>query len=140
MMLEDLRVQAKWAALPDVAKLLPLPNFCNIFLQSRPIAWHVNRATKRWSNQITIHVFLFREESQTKRLKRMFQTRFKIPYQFLDTHPFVDSLVQSGYHLSLEVDPFSVYWEDNFSGGLFDFTAESNERCYIARQGAFLQP
>ncbi|CAN7074804.1 unnamed protein product [Brassica oleracea var. botrytis] len=43
MMLEDLRVQAKWAALPDVAKLLPLPNFCNIFLQSRPIAWHVNR-------------------------------------------------------------------------------------------------
>ncbi|CAN6850051.1 unnamed protein product [Brassica oleracea] len=33
----------------------------------------------------------------------MFQTRFKIPYQFLDTHPFVDSLVQSDYHLSLEV-------------------------------------
>nr|VDD04102.1 unnamed protein product [Brassica rapa] len=43
MMLEDLRVQAKWAALPEVAKLLPLPNFCNMFLQSRPIAWHVNR-------------------------------------------------------------------------------------------------
>ncbi|KAF3524942.1 hypothetical protein F2Q69_00046516 [Brassica cretica] len=60
-------------------------------------------AAKRWSNQITIHVFLFREESQTKRLKRMFQTRFKIPYQFLDTHPFVDSLVQSDYHLSSEV-------------------------------------
>ncbi|CAN7083105.1 unnamed protein product [Brassica oleracea var. botrytis] len=58
---------------------------------------------QRWSNQITIHVFLFREESQTKRLKRMFQTRFKIPYQFLDTHPFVDSLVQSDYHLSSEV-------------------------------------
>ncbi|KAG2250450.1 hypothetical protein Bca4012_097871 [Brassica carinata] len=103
MMVEDLRVQAKWAVLPEVAKLLPFPNFCNIFLQSRPIAWHVNRAAKRWSNQITIHVFLFREESQTKRLKRMFQTRFKIPYQFLDTHPFVDSLVQSDYHLSSEV-------------------------------------
>ncbi|KAL0826815.1 hypothetical protein Bca101_050492 [Brassica carinata] len=43
------------------------------------------------------------KESQTKRLKRMFQTRFKIPYQFLDTNPFVDSLVQSDYHLSSEV-------------------------------------
>ncbi|KAF3584255.1 hypothetical protein F2Q69_00032223 [Brassica cretica] len=43
-MVEDLRVQAKWAALPEVAKLLPLPNFCNIFLQSRPIAWHANDA------------------------------------------------------------------------------------------------
>ena len=43
IMVEDLRVQAKWAALPEVAKLLPLPNFCNIFLQSRLIAWHVNR-------------------------------------------------------------------------------------------------
>ncbi|CAN6854872.1 unnamed protein product [Brassica oleracea] len=58
---------------------------------------------QKWSNQINIHVFLFCEESQTKRLKKMFQTRFKIPYQFLDTNPFVDSLVQSDYHLSSEV-------------------------------------
>ncbi|KAL0708415.1 hypothetical protein Bca4012_074841 [Brassica carinata] len=58
---------------------------------------------RQQSNQITIHVFLFREESQTKRLKMMFQTRFKIPYQFLDTHPFVDFLVQSDHHLSSDV-------------------------------------
>ena len=76
------------------------------------------KATKRWSNQITIHVFLFREESQTKRLKRMFQTRFKIPYQFLDTHPFVDFLVQSDHHLSSDVSSIQT-----FMGAytLFDF-------------------
>ncbi|KAL0684500.1 hypothetical protein Bca4012_051348 [Brassica carinata] len=58
---------------------------------------------RQQANDAQLSTMVAEQESQTKRLKRMFQTRFKIPYQFLDTNPFVDSLVQSDYHLSSEV-------------------------------------
>ncbi|KAF3585427.1 hypothetical protein F2Q69_00030747 [Brassica cretica] len=46
----------------------------------------------------------------------------------------------SGSAFSGMTPNYFVYWENSLSGGLLDLAAESDEWCYLARQGALFQP